>query len=211
MSKSLQLGVLVSGRGTNLQALIDAVKGGTLDAEIALVISDKPEAYALRRAEDEGIPTQVLLPETHATRQAYDAALAARLLERGVDLVILAGFMRVLSGAFLGHFPNRVLNIHPALLPDHPEEDEVRLPDGTKSPVFRGIRAVRQALEAGVSWTGCTVHLVTLHVDRGPVVKRQAVQVLPGDTEESLHARIQKEEHRILPEAVAWWAKSCTV
>lgn len=202
----VRLAVLVSGGGTNLQALIDAIARGELNAQIVLVMSNKPGVLALSRAEKAGIPCEVLLPKKSSGREAYDEALAEKVSAYKVDLVVLAGFMRILSGAFLKHFPQRVINIHPALLPEDPEKDQVILPDGTASPAFRGLHVVEQALKAGVKWTGCTVHLATTDLDRGPVLKREVVPVLPGDTVETLHARIQEKEHKILPLAIARWA-----
>lgn len=203
----IRLGVLVSGNGTNLQSLIDAIAAGTLRAEIVLVASDKAGAYALERARASAIPAAALSPRDFANRAAFDAAMAEKLLERRAELVVLAGFMRILSRAFLDRFPGRVINLHPGLLPDDPAADEAPLPDGGFSKVFRGKDAVEQALRAGVSWTGCTVHVVTERLDAGPVLAREPVRVLPGDTPESLHARIRAVEHRILPAAVNRFAK----
>lgn len=206
MLKPARLGVLVGGKGTNLQALIDAIDGGILQAEIAVVISHRAGVGALERAKKAGIESVVMDPTEHPSREAYDEALARELKGRGVELVVLAGFMRILTDDFLKHFPERVLNLHPALLPDIPEKDEVRLPDGSVCRVFRGLNVVNDALNAGVRWTGCTVHVATAHLDRGPVVKRQPVPILTNDTIKTLHARIQEVEHQILPQAVAEWA-----
>jgi phosphoribosylglycinamide formyltransferase-1 len=179
------LGVLISGRGSNLQAIIDAVASGRLPATIAVVISNRADAAGLQRARDAGIETLYLNPREHADRDACDAAIAAALVERHVDLVCLAGFMRLVGPRLLDAFPNRILNIHPSLLPSFP-----------------GLDAQRQALEHGVQVTGATVHLVTSELDGGPIVLQGAVPVLPGDTVETLSARVLVEEHRIYPEAI---------
>jgi phosphoribosylglycinamide formyltransferase 1 len=181
-----RLGVLVSGRGSNLQALIDAVGDGRLDATIAVVISNVAGVPALARAEQAGIETLVISHAGWPSREAFDARLVAALLERDVQLVCLAGFMRRLSADFLGRFPGPVLNVHPSLL-----------------PAFPGNSAAAQALAHGVKVAGCTVHLVTPELDAGPIVLQAAVPVLDGDTNESLAARILVEEHRLLPAAVA--------
>jgi len=179
------LGVLISGRGSNLQAIIDAVADRRLPATIAVVISNRAGAAGLQRARDAGIDTLYLNPREYADRDAYDAALAAALKARHVDLVCLAGFMRLVGARLLDEFPNRILNIHPSLLPSFP-----------------GLDAQRQALEHGVQITGATVHLVTSELDGGPIVLQAAVPVLPGDTVETLSARVLVEEHRIYPEAI---------
>jgi phosphoribosylglycinamide formyltransferase 1 len=181
-----RLGVLVSGRGSNLQALIDAIADGRLDASIALVIANVAEAPALSRAAAAGIATATMPHGQWPTREGYDEALAAALVARHVDLVCLAGFMRRLSARFLEVFPGPVLNVHPSLLPSFP-----------------GLDAPRQALVHGVKVAGCTVHLVTAELDAGPIVAQAAVEVLPGDTDDTLAARILVEEHRLLPLAVA--------
>jgi len=180
-----RLGILISGRGSNLQAIIDAVADGRVPAVIAVVISNRAEAAGLQRAHDAGIETLFLNPRDHADRDAYDAAIAAALRQRSVDLVCLAGFMRLVGPRLLDAFPNRILNIHPSLLPSFP-----------------GLDAQRQALEHGVQVTGATVHLATSELDGGPIVLQAAVPVLPGDTVESLAARVLVEEHRIYPEAI---------
>lgn len=202
LDHALRLGVLVSGQGTNLQALLDAIAAKKLHAEVAVVISNHPSVVALDRAKKAGVPTQVLQLKNFPTRESYDQALVASLRQHQSELVVLAGFMHIVSKPFLDAFPDRVINVHPALLPDDPAKDEIELPDGTISPVFRGADSVARALEAGVAWTGCTVHRVTADVDRGPVLKRQTVRILPDDTIAALHARIQHEEHRLLPEAI---------
>jgi phosphoribosylglycinamide formyltransferase-1 len=180
-----RIGVLISGRGSNLQALIDAIAGGPLEAEIAVVISNKADAAGLVRASEAGIETLVLDHRAHATRDDYDRAVARELRGRRVSLVCLAGFMRLVGPSLLGEYPNAMLNVHPSLL-----------------PAFPGVDAQRQALEHGVKITGATVHLVTDQLDGGPIVLQSPVPVLEHDTIDSLSARILIEEHRIYPEAV---------
>lgn len=179
------MGVLVSGRGSNLQALIDAVARGDLAATIVLVISNVPGAAALDRAAAAGIDTLVLPHGGWPSRETYDEALAASLRARQVDVVCLAGFMRRLSSRFLEAFGGPVLNVHPSLL-----------------PAFPGLDAAGQAVAHGVKVAGCTVHLVTAELDAGPIVAQAAVPVLPDDTGATLAARILVEEHRLLPAAV---------
>ena len=179
------IGVLISGRGSNLQALIDAVDRGVLDARIAVVISNKPGAGGLERARAAGIDTLVLDHRGYPTRDDYDRALAHELRSRQVSLVCLAGFMRLIGAPLLEAFPDAILNVHPSLL-----------------PAFPGVDAQRQALDHGVKTSGATVHLVTGELDGGPIVLQSAVPVLDHDTPETLSARILIEEHRIYPEAV---------
>lgn len=185
MAGNRRLGVLISGRGSNLQALIDAIAAGRLRAEIVVVISNVAQAAGLERAHASGIETLVMPHREWSTRAAYDAALVGALRERDVGLVCLAGFMRLLGPAFVAAFPNRVLNVHPSLL-----------------PAFPGLDAQRQAFDYGVTLAGATVHFVTAELDAGPIVQQAAVPVLPGDSAESLAARILVEEHRIYPDAV---------
>jgi phosphoribosylglycinamide formyltransferase-1 len=180
-----RIGVLISGRGSNLQALIDAIADGALQAEIAVVISNKVDAAGLVRASEAGIETLVLDHRAHATRDDYDRAVARELRGRRVSLVCLAGFMRLVGPSLLGEYPHAMLNVHPSLL-----------------PAFPGVDAQRQALEHGVKTTGATVHLVTDQLDGGPIVLQAPVPVLEHDTIDSLSARILIEEHRIYPEAV---------
>ena len=179
------LGVLISGRGTNLQSIIDAIAGGRLDASIAVVISNREDAPGLARAASAGLETLVLDHRAHPTREAYDAALAAALEQRDVSVVCLAGFMRVLSPVFIRAFPNRILNIHPALLPSFP-----------------GMNAQHQAWAHGVKVAGATAHLVDDTLDGGPIVLQEALDVLEEDTPETLAARILAIEHRIYPRAI---------
>ena len=183
--ESRRLGVLISGRGSNLQALIDAVGDGTLDARIAVVISNKANVAGLDRARAAGIDTLVLDHRAFASRDEYDAEIARELLARGVSLVCLAGFMRLVGAPLLEAFPGAILNVHPSLL-----------------PAFPGVDAQRQAFEHGVKVSGATVHLVTGELDGGPIVLQSAVPVRDDDTVELLSARILIEEHRIYPEAV---------
>jgi len=179
------LGVLISGRGSNLQAMIDAIAAGRLQARVALVISNKADAYGLQRARAAGIETLVLSHKAFASREAFDLAMVEALRARQVDLVCLAGFMRLLSPAFVAAFPHRILNIHPALL-----------------PAFPGLDAQRQALEHGVKVSGATVHFVDADLDAGPIVAQAVVPVHEDDTEAMLAARILIEEHRIYPDAI---------
>jgi len=182
----MKTGVLASGSGTNLQALIDAWKGGSLaPAELVVVGANVAGCLAVERAQKADIATFVLSHKAFPTREDFDRALVAELRRRGVELVVLAGFMRVLTGAFLDAFPERVLNIHPALL-----------------PAFPGIHAQKQALDDGVKLAGCTVHFVDKGTDTGPIIAQAAVPVLPGDDEDSLGKRILGEEHRLLPAVV---------
>jgi phosphoribosylglycinamide formyltransferase-1 len=180
------LGILISGRGSNLQAIIDAVADRRLDARIAVVISNRPAAGGLDRAARAGIETRVLSHTDFSTREDYDRALARELCRCAVDLVCLAGFMRLLSATFVEAFPHAILNVHPSLL-----------------PAFPGVEAQRQALDHGVKVTGATVHFVTPELDAGPIVVQAPVPVLDGDTVDALSARILAEEHRIYPEAIA--------
>lgn len=181
-----RIGILISGRGSNMLALAEAVRVGRIpDAEVALVISNVADAGGLIKATELGIPI-VVLDHRGKTRETHDRAMAEHLQAAQVDIVCLAGYMRLLSPWFTGAFRQRVLNIHPSLL-----------------PAFPGLQAQRQALEYGVKYTGCTVHLVDEQLDHGPIVQQTVVPVLPEDTEDSLSARILVEEHRIYAEAVA--------
>jgi phosphoribosylglycinamide formyltransferase-1 len=180
------LGVLVSGRGSNLQAILDAIRDGRLAARVGIVLSNIATAQGLERARRAGVPTEVLSHKDFPSREEYDQALVDRLRAHGVDLVCLAGFMRLLSPLFVRAFPGRILNVHPSLLPSFP-----------------GLNAQRQALEHGVKVTGATVHLVDEDLDHGPILLQSAVPVLEGDDEDSLSARILEQEHRIYPEAIA--------
>jgi len=180
------LGVLISGRGSNLRAIIDAIAAGRLDARIAVVISNIADAPGLEHARNAGIETVVLSHRAYASREDYDRALVKALDDRGVGLVCLAGFMRLLSPAFVDAFPNRILNVHPSLLPNYP-----------------GLRPQQQALDHGASVSGATVHFVNKDLDAGPVVLQREIPVLPGDTEDTLADRILRIEHALYPEAIA--------
>ncbi len=190
MSSRLPIGVLISGAGTNLQAIIDATEGGGLRTEIRIIFSNINDAYGLVRAKRHSLPTAVLSHEDFETREAFDQAIVAVLKDNGVELVVLAGFMRLLSPFFIRAFPQRILNIHPALL-----------------PAFPGLHAQRQALARGVRIAGATVHLVDEQMDHGPIVMQAAVPVYPDDTQDSLSARILIQEHRIYPAAIRLFAE----
>ncbi|MGI6547634.1 MAG: phosphoribosylglycinamide formyltransferase [Bacillota bacterium] len=184
----LRLGVLASGRGSNLQALIEAIEAGSLAARLSIVISDNPHAQALARARRHGAQAVVIAPE--GERAAFEDRLVAALSAAGVDLVVLAGFMRLLGKRFLSRLPCPVMNIHPSLL-----------------PAFRGLRAQQQALDYGVKVAGCTVHFVDEGMDTGPIILQKAVPVKENDTEADLAARILAEEHQLLPAAVRLFAE----
>ena len=180
-----RLGVLISGRGSNLKAIIDAIEQKRLDASIAIVISNRPDAPGLDHARSSGIETLVISHKGFTTREDYDRALATALHERNVALVCLAGFMRVLSPVFIGAFPDRILNIHPSLLPKYP-----------------GLHPQQQALEDGATISGATVHFVNTALDAGPIVMQQEVPVQRGDSADTLAARILTVEHQLYPRAI---------
>jgi phosphoribosylglycinamide formyltransferase-1 len=179
-----RLGILLSGRGSNFEAIADNIAAGHIDAEIAAVIANRPDARGLEIARNRNLPA-ICLPSKGLDREIYDRQLVEELRKHDVELVCLAGFMRLLSAHFVRAFPNRILNIHPSLL-----------------PAFQGLDAQYQALEYGVKIAGCTVHFVDENLDAGPIVVQAAVPVLDDDTVESLSARILKEEHRIYSEAI---------
>ncbi len=179
------LGVLCSGRGTDLQAILDAIDRGEVDAKVAVVIADKPEAFALERSKKAGIAAVLVDRKKYEGRESFEEALIEALEKAGVTLVVLAGFMRILTPLFVRHFAGRIMNIHPALLPSFP-----------------GAHAHRDALAHGVKVSGCTVHFVDEGTDSGPIILQAAVPVLDGDTEETLSARVLEEEHRIYPKAI---------
>ncbi len=181
----LRLAVLASGRGSNLQAIIDSSRNGSLFAEVAVVISDNPGAYALTRAKDQGIPAVLVEPSTYSSKAAYEEALLKVCADYKAEVVALAGYMRLLGHVFLSRYPSRVLNIHPALLPS-----------------FTGLHAQRQALEYGVRYSGCTVHFVDEGMDTGPIILQTVVPVLPDDNEDTLADRILVQEHRLYPQAL---------
>ena len=184
-ARRLRLGVMASGSGSNFEALVEACQTGRLGAEVELLLVNNPNAGALERAERLGIQSQLLDHRLYGSRQELDQALVTRFQAAQVDLVVMAGWMRIVTETLIQAYPERLINIHPSLLPS-----------------FRGAKAIRQALEAGVKLTGCTAHLVELEVDTGPVLVQAAVPVLPEDTEASLSERIHRQEHRILPLAV---------
>jgi phosphoribosylglycinamide formyltransferase-1 len=190
MTLPLPIGVLISGGGTNLQAIIDAIERQELAATIQIVISNRADAYGLERARKHGIPTAVIPHKDFPAREAFEAVLTQTLQTAGVQLVVLAGFMRILSPFFIRSFPQRIMNIHPALLPSFP-----------------GTHAQRQALERGVRIAGATVHFVDEETDHGPIIIQAAVPVYPQDTEESLSTRILAQEHRIYPHAIQLYAE----
>jgi phosphoribosylglycinamide formyltransferase-1 len=179
-----RLGILLSGRGSNFEAIADNIAAGRIDAEIAVVIANRPDARGLEVARNRNLPA-VYLPSKGLDREIYDRQLVEELRKHDVELVCLAGFMRLLSAHFVRAFPNRILNIHPSLL-----------------PAFQGLDAQYQALEHGVKIAGCTVHFVDENLDAGPIILQAAVPVLDDDTVESLSTRILKEEHRIYSEAI---------
>jgi len=185
MSDRSVIAVLVSGSGSNLQAIIDASEKGEIPCRVGLVISNKPDAYGLVRAKKHGIPTEVISHRDFSSREEFDQRLVEILRKSGAELVCLAGFMRVLTPVFVRAFPNRILNIHPALLPSFP---------GTHGP--------KQALDHGVRFSGCSVHFLDEGVDTGPIIVQAVVPVYGDDTEETLAARILVQEHRIYPMAI---------
>jgi phosphoribosylglycinamide formyltransferase 1 len=181
----LDLGVLVSGTGTNLQAILDAIDAGALDARVRIVLSNQPGALALERAERAGVPTQVIPHRDYPSREAFDAALVQALRDAGVHWIVLAGFMRLLTPTFLDAFPWRIVNIHPALL-----------------PAFPGVNAQKQAIDYGAKVTGCTVHLVDAGTDTGPILAQRALPILEGEDVDSLKARLLTVEHETLIDAL---------
>lgn len=192
--KKVRIGVLASGRGSNLQAIIDAIEAGKLDARIVLVLSNKKDAAALERARKHGLTDVFLDPKPFAgqpdSREAYDRAVLDVLRKHDVELVLLAGYMKIVTPVLVKAYENRMMNIHPSLLPSFP-----------------GLDAQKQALDHGVKLSGCTVHFVTDGVDEGPIIIQAAVPILEGDTPEALAARIVVEEHKIYPQAVQLYAE----
>ena len=186
---SKKIGVVVSGRGSNLQSIIDHIAEGKLTVEIAVVVSDHKEAFALERAAKAGIPTAVVERKGCKDKAEFEDKIDAALREAGAEVVVLAGFMRILTGHFIGRWEHKIINIHPALLPS-----------------FKGLDAQGQAVDYGVKVAGCTVHFVDEGTDTGPIILQKVVPVLDDDTEETLAARILKEEHKALPEAIQLWA-----
>jgi phosphoribosylglycinamide formyltransferase-1 len=190
VKERLVLGVLVSGSGTNLQAVLDAIAAGKLQAKVGVVVSNVADAKALDRAKAAKVPAIVVDHKAFPTRAAFDAAVVEVLQAHRVDCVVLAGFMRIVTATILDAFPHRVVNVHPALL-----------------PAFPGVHAQRQALEYGVAISGCTVHFVDSGTDTGPIIAQAAVPVLDGDDEASLTARILQKEHELLPLVLQWIAE----
>jgi phosphoribosylglycinamide formyltransferase-1 len=190
MARQVSIGVLISGSGTNLQAIIDAIAAQRLDAKIQVVLSNRADAYGLVRAKNHGLATEVLDHKNFSSREAFDQAIVDILRAREVELAVLAGFMRLLSPVFVRAYSNRIMNIHPALLPSFP-----------------GLHVQRKALEHGVRFSGCTVHFVNEQCDEGPIIIQAVVPVLADDTEESLSARILKQEHRIYPQAIQFYSE----
>jgi phosphoribosylglycinamide formyltransferase-1 len=186
----VNIAVLCSGSGTNLQSIIDNIKSGSIPAKIALVLSDKKDAFALERAKKAGIETVVLNPRDYKTREDFDREMVKHLKKRSIELVVLAGFMRLLSPYLIKEYRNRIMNIHPALLPS-----------------FKGTHGIRDALDYGVKVTGATVHFVDEHLDNGPVILQGCVEIKEGDTEEALLERVHNVERRIYPEAVKLFAE----
>ena len=186
----ISIAVLVSGNGTNLQAIIDNVNNGHIPAKIALVLSDEKKAFALERAKRAGVETITLDKKDYKTREDFDREVVKQLKKKNVELVVLAGFMRLLSPYFIDEYRNRIINVHPALL-----------------PAFKGAHGVKDALEAGVKVTGVTVHFVDEHLDSGPIILQKTVEIKEDDNEETLLERVQKEEHRIYPEAIKLFAE----
>lgn len=188
--KKIKLGVLVSGSGTNLQSIIDSIEEGNLEATIQVVISNVPGVRSLERARQHGIPAVVIDHNDFDTREAFDGAVVAALAAHHVDLVVMAGFMRILTPVLLRAFPLRIMNIHPALLPS-----------------FQGLHVQEKAFDYGVKFTGCTVHFADEGVDTGPIIIQAIVPVYDDDTAEILQKRILKEEHRIYPQAIQFYAE----
>lgn len=182
---SLSLGVLVSGSGSNLQSIIDSIESGALDASIEVVISNNPDAFALKRTEKHSIKSVVIDHNEFLSREDFDRKMIDILRSHSVDLVVMAGFMRILSPLFLRSFPLKIINIHPAILPS-----------------FQGLHAQERAFDYGVKFSGCTVHFADEGVDTGPIIIQSVVPVFDDDTAESLQKRILKEEHRIYPQAI---------
>jgi len=186
----LRVGILISGRGSNMAALIEAAKAADYPAEVAVVVSNVATAPGLKIAEDAGIATAAISHKDFPDRKTFDRAVSAELEKHGVGLVALAGFMRIQSPWFPTHWKNRIINIHPSLL-----------------PAFPGLRVQQQAIDAGSRISGCTVHFVTPDLDAGPIIAQAAVPVLPDDTADTLAARILRQEHRLYPTVVRWFAE----
>lgn len=182
---ALKIGVLISGSGSNLQAIIDEIEAGRLDAEVRVVISSRPDAYGLVRAQEAGIQTVALSKDVYADYETANEAIATELVHAGCEYVVMAGYMRMVTDPILMAFPDRVLNLHPALLPS-----------------FKGAHAIRDAYEAGVKVTGVTVHFANAEYDKGPIVAQRAVEIAEDDTLDSLEEKIHAVEHRVYPEVL---------
>lgn len=190
--KPLNLGVLISGSGTNLQAIIDAIDGGLLNCRVAKVVSSRPDAYGLQRANAAGIPTVALNRGIYEDPIGADCRIVEEMRAAGVEYVVMAGYMRMVQAPLLEAFPNRILNLHPALL-----------------PAFVGAHAIRNAFDAGVKVTGVTVHFANAEYDKGPIVAQRAVEIREDDTLDTLEARIHAVEHELYPEVLQWLAEGC--
>lgn len=193
-SKPLKLGIMASGSGSNFEAIAQSIKDGKLNAQIEVLIYNNPGIKAVARAEKWGVPAVLLNHRNYKHREDLDAAIVEVMRQYEVELIVMAGWMRIVTPVLINAFPNRIINIHPSLLPS-----------------FKGVRAVEQAIAAGVKITGCTAHLASLEVDSGSILIQAAVPVFPDDTPETLHARIQVQEHRILPQAIALAAAQASV
>lgn len=186
----MRIAVFASGSGSNFQALAETIRSGGIPASIDLLVCDKPSAYVLERARTLGIDTYAFRPKDYPSREAYETEIVAELQRRGIGLIVLAGYMRLITSVLVEPFYGRMINIHPALL-----------------PAFPGINSVKQALDYGVKVTGVTVHYVDGGMDTGPIIAQRAVEVLPGDTEQTLADRVHAVEHQLLPETVRWIAE----
>lgn len=193
-SKPLKLGIMASGSGSNFEAIAQSIKDGQLNANIEVLVYNNPGIKTVARAEKWGVPAVLLNHRTYKRREDLDTAIVEVMRQYEVEMVVMAGWMRIVTPVLINAFPNRLINIHPSLLPS-----------------FKGVRAVEQAIAAGVKITGCTVHFVSLEVDSGSILIQAAVPVLPDDTPETLHARIQIQEHQILPQAIALAATQASV
>ena len=182
---------LISGRGSNLKAILEGIKSGKIKANISLVISNKRNAKGLQIAKDYGVKTLFVNPKDFENREDYDRFLVKVIKKENPDLIVLAGYMRILTDYFIDSFPNKIVNIHPSLI-----------------PAFKGLKAQKQALDFGAKYTGCTVHFVSKEVDSGAVIIQAVVPVLPDDTEETLSERILRMEHRIYPQAIKWFSEN---
>lgn len=189
--KAYRIAIFCSGNGSNFQAIVNQVREGQLAISIELLVCDRPNAYVMQRAQEAGIPVLHLEPKWFSSKDAYEQAIVQALQEKQVDLLLLAGYMRLVSAVLLQAYPNRILNVHPSLL-----------------PAFPGKEAVRQAIEYGAKITGVTIHLIDEGIDTGPIVAQQSIEVFPGETIEQLTARIHQIEHHLLPKVIDWFVKN---